>query len=77
VCARARGAGEVADEPLPAGVTRTAVGGATTAPRAGRDAEHLAGEVLLPHARAMLAGAEHACKAMAALSGLLTGRLAL
>jgi DNA-binding transcriptional LysR family regulator len=35
-----------------------------------------AGEALLPHARAMLAGAEHAREALAALSGLLTGRLA-
>jgi DNA-binding transcriptional LysR family regulator len=35
-----------------------------------------AGEALLPHARAMLAGAEHAREAIAALSGLLTGRLA-
>ena len=36
-----------------------------------------AGEALLPHARAMLAGAGHAREAVAALSGLLTGRLAL
>jgi DNA-binding transcriptional LysR family regulator len=35
-----------------------------------------AGEALLPHARAMLADADHAREAMAALSGLLTGRLA-
>jgi DNA-binding transcriptional LysR family regulator len=35
-----------------------------------------AGQALLPHARAMLAGAEHAREALAALSGLLTGRLA-
>ncbi len=35
-----------------------------------------AGEALLPHARAMLADAEHAREAVAALSGLLTGRLA-
>jgi DNA-binding transcriptional LysR family regulator len=35
-----------------------------------------AGEALLPHARAMLADAEHAREAMAALSGLHTGRLA-
>ena len=35
-----------------------------------------AGEALLPHARAMLAGAEHAREAVAALTGLLTGRLA-
>lgn len=35
-----------------------------------------AGEVLLPHARAMLADAEHAREAVVALSGLLTGRLA-
>jgi DNA-binding transcriptional LysR family regulator len=35
-----------------------------------------AGQALLPHARAMLADAAHAREAMAALSGLLTGRLA-
>ena len=35
-----------------------------------------AGEALLPHARATLASAEHAREAVAALSGLLTGRLA-
>ena len=35
-----------------------------------------AGEALLPHARAMLADAGHAREAVAALSGLLTGRLA-
>jgi DNA-binding transcriptional LysR family regulator len=35
-----------------------------------------AGEALLPHARAMLAAAEHARAAVAAVSGLLTGRLA-
>jgi DNA-binding transcriptional LysR family regulator len=35
-----------------------------------------AGQALLPHARAMLATAAHAREAMAALSGLLTGRLA-
>jgi DNA-binding transcriptional LysR family regulator len=35
-----------------------------------------AGEALLPHARAMLADAEHAREAVAALRGLLTGRLA-
>jgi DNA-binding transcriptional LysR family regulator len=35
-----------------------------------------AGEALLPHARAMLADAEHAREAVVALSGLLTGRLA-
>jgi DNA-binding transcriptional LysR family regulator len=35
-----------------------------------------AGDALLPHARAMLADAAHAREAMAALSGLLTGRLA-
>ncbi len=35
-----------------------------------------AGEALLPHARAMLADAAHAREAVAALSGLLTGRLA-
>jgi DNA-binding transcriptional LysR family regulator len=35
-----------------------------------------AGQALLPHARAMLADAAQAREAMAALSGLLTGRLA-
>src|SRR5215469_1170785 len=35
-----------------------------------------AGELLLPHARAMLAGAEHAREAMTALRGLHTGHLA-
>ena len=35
-----------------------------------------AGEALLPHARATLASAEHAREAVAALSGLLSGRLA-
>jgi DNA-binding transcriptional LysR family regulator len=35
-----------------------------------------AGEALLPHARATLANAERARQAVAALSGLLTGRLA-
>jgi DNA-binding transcriptional LysR family regulator len=35
-----------------------------------------AGEALLPHAQAMLAGAEHARQAVAALRGLVTGRLA-
>jgi DNA-binding transcriptional LysR family regulator len=35
-----------------------------------------AGQALLPHARAMLADAAHARQAMAALSGLRTGRLA-
>jgi DNA-binding transcriptional LysR family regulator len=35
-----------------------------------------AGEALLPHARAMLAGAKHAREAVAALRGLLTGHLA-
>ena len=35
-----------------------------------------AGEALLPHARSTLASAEHAREAVAALSGLLTGRLA-
>jgi len=35
-----------------------------------------AGEALLPHARAMLASAEHAREAVGALSGLLTGHLA-
>ncbi len=35
-----------------------------------------AGEALLPHARATLASAEHARAAVAAVSGLLTGRLA-
>jgi DNA-binding transcriptional LysR family regulator len=35
-----------------------------------------AGQALLPHARAMLASAERAREAVAAVSGLLTGRLA-
>jgi DNA-binding transcriptional LysR family regulator len=35
-----------------------------------------AGEALLPHARAMLASAERAREAVAAVSGLVTGRLA-
>lgn len=36
-----------------------------------------AGEALLPHARAMLASAGHAREAVAAVSGLLSGRLAI